>query len=157
MPFVPFEKGKSANPGGRPRKSLTWALVSAMDGKVAPGSQETIREWVGKALAQGALTGQITLEPPRDDLGEIVAEARTLKINNSEQWLALITFIYNRIEGTPKQTVDHQSMGKALAGMPIQDVVGMLRDGLDELERQERSKATIVDADSTAISQTEAI
>ena len=55
-----FPKGRSGNPGGRPKgTSLTVALRAKLDKPVAPGSPVTKREALAQTLVSLALAGNL--------------------------------------------------------------------------------------------------
>ena len=74
----PFPKGRSGNPGGRPKgTSLTAALRAELDTPVAPGSPVTKREAVAEKLVSLALAGNLAAIREVFDRIEGKAVART--------------------------------------------------------------------------------
>ena len=56
----PFPKGRSGNPGGRPKgRSLTAILRAELDAPVAPGSNVTKAEAIAEKLVSLALAGDL--------------------------------------------------------------------------------------------------
>jgi hypothetical protein len=81
---MPFKKGQSGNPAGRPRGDWTWAgmIRKAMENKNLDG--EEIKKGVAEALVAKALDGDVQA----------------------------IKEIGNRIDGMPQQFIDHTSKGE---------------------------------------------
>lgn len=85
-----FKKGQSGNPGGRPKKSWTWAglLEEAMEEELTTvdGKKDTAKKFITKRLVKMAIDGDIAAQRE----------------------------IMNRMEGLPHQTTDITSGGKPL-------------------------------------------
>lgn len=107
---MPWEKGQSGNPHGRPPKSraLTEVLrkqgsrtVVDVDGKRRAGSRVMAR-----ALWELATLGYCKL---RDSDGKVqMLEAAP------RDWLEVVKFIYRHIDGPPPQELDITSAGESI-------------------------------------------
>ena len=102
---MPFQKGQSGNPSGRPPKSraLTAILDKAggttleVDGKRVAG-----RRLVARYLWEAATVGTVTM-----------VDGKVLKLSPRD-WLELVKWLYAQIDGPPKHEVDVTSAGEAL-------------------------------------------
>lgn len=83
-----FKPGQSGNPKGRPKAEWTWSGVLRQAMEKAVGPKQ-IKELVSEALMEKALTGDVQA----------------------------IKEIGNRIDGMPKQSVDHTTDGEKLGGV----------------------------------------
>lgn len=93
---IPFKKtGADANPNGRPKREWTWAglIEDAME-KLGP-DKKAVKEAVVASLLTKALEG------------DVVA----------------IKEVGNRIDGLPKQFIDHTTNGKDLPTPLLQGIV----------------------------------
>ena len=76
---MPFEKGKSGNPAGRPPMGKSWADVLRKIGEEASGHGITKKEMICRKVYEEA--------------------------ENGEQWA--INALFDRIDGKPKQQIQH--------------------------------------------------
>lgn len=82
-----FVKGKSGNPGGRPKKAWTWAgLLDSIANEVEPKTGKQYKELVSRRLWIEAINGN----------------------------LIAVKEIFNRMEGMPGQHLDHTTAGQPL-------------------------------------------
>jgi len=104
---MPFQKGQSGNPRGRPpgKRALTEilsargrALVTDTDGKRRPGNAV-----VARALWELVTTGTTTL-PGRDN---------PLRVGE-HGWFEIVKFLYGQIDGPPRQEHDITTDGEKL-------------------------------------------
>lgn len=95
---MPFQKGQSGNPGGRPPKSraLTAILETAgsrtveVDGKRVPA-----KRLMASLLWDIVVTGKATL--PSGEALEVAPR----------EWLETVRWLYTHIDGPAKQTLEH--------------------------------------------------
>ena len=107
---MPFQKGQSGNPSGRPPKSraLTAILEKAggrtleVDGKRVAG-----RRLVARYLWEAATTGTVTM-----------VDGKALKLSPRD-WLDVVKWLYSQIDGPPKQEMDVTTDGKAFDLTPF--------------------------------------
>lgn len=87
---MPFTKGVSGNPGGRPKREWTWGgLIAEEMEKVLTakdGTQDKVKNFVAKRLVKMAIEGDIAAQKE----------------------------IMNRMDGMPQQAIDHTTDGKPL-------------------------------------------
>jgi len=76
-----FLPGHSGNPGGRPKKSLSFVLNSVL-------TLADKRE-IARRVKQAVIQGQISF-----------SETRTLDLD-FEQWFAFVQWLYTRMDGPP--------------------------------------------------------
>lgn len=110
-----WKKGESGNAKGRPLKNrgLTEILEKAGDGKKVYGNGVAPKKIVAEMLWRAAATGKITF-----------ADGETKTIDALD-WLGIVKFIYQHVDGPPKNELDVTSNGNAL---PSSSVVVVLPD-----------------------------
>lgn len=106
---MPWTPGASGNPKGRPQKSraLTEILLRAGGRRIVTdeigknGKPKTVshKELLAQMLWEGATTGQIVF--PSDP---ITHNAAILALEGNE-WLSLVKFLYNQMDGPPRVTL----------------------------------------------------
>jgi adenylylsulfate kinase-like enzyme len=106
---VTFKKGDpNINRKGAPEKEWTWAseLKKAMEQVevMENGDKKQVKEIVAKALAEKAQTGDVQA----------------------------FTVIANRMDGMPKQAVDHTTKGKELPQSILHVLSGLTEEEVDE-------------------------
>ena len=99
---MPFKKGQSGNPNGRPKdgKSWIWVLEKICDEKISMekgGKRITKREAICRRLISEAAKGQ--------------------------NWA--INALLDRLEGKPQMAIDHTTKGKKITGL---EEAGRLED-----------------------------
>lgn len=89
--IMPFQKGQSGNPGGRPKRDWTWASLYEEEVSekltAADGTQIDANKAVAKRIVKMAIEGDIQA----------------------------IKELTNRMDGIPKQDIDITSGGESLA------------------------------------------
>lgn len=103
---MPYAKGQSGNPNGRPLKSRALTAILEAEGS------KTVETSDGKKVARKRLMAQ--------NLWKAVTEGKMLFADGSEIVLspddifALTQFIYKHIDGPPQQNVDVTSGGEKI-------------------------------------------
>ena len=117
---MPFQKGKSGNPKGRPPKhrALTEILEKAgrktitdVDGKRRAGNRV-----VARLLWEIATTGQCAMPDGKGG-------SKTLQPQKTDQWFEIVKWIYRQVDGGAPKQLDVQSGGE-----PIQTNVLVVRE-----------------------------
>lgn len=97
-----WKKGESGNPNGRPQKNrtLTAILERTGGGKKVYSNGQTPRKLLAELLWQAATTGEVTF--PGDE---------TATSLDMQDWIGVVKFIYQHIDGPPKSEVDVNHAG----------------------------------------------
>lgn len=116
-----FQKGQSGNPAGRPKKGAT--LSDLLYGRLCDNIQDHDRSRKDK--------------PAKDVLSRIIIELATngrakladgsLMVLDASEYLRLLEFVFNRIDGKPQQAVDVTT-----DGAPVKAYIGWTPDDWDE-------------------------
>ena len=111
-----FQPGVSGNPAGRPPKARALtALLEAAGNTMHPtaeGKRVAGKRLLAAGLWEGIATGKITLP------------GQTLTLEPGD-WLALVKWLYQHIDGPPKAEIDVTSNGETVkfyAGFNPEDV-----------------------------------
>ena len=102
---MPFKKGTSGNPSGRPLKNraFTETLERAGSNTVEySGKKVSGKRLLSILVWQGVTTGEITLP-----------DGKVLKLSPRD-WMDMVKWLYAQIDGPPKAEVDLTSAGEAL-------------------------------------------
>lgn len=96
---MPFAKGRSGNPLGRPPKSraLSAILEGHINDPIEDGSDITNGQQVGKMLWQFARTGKVTFP-----------DGTELKAENAIDWINAVRWLYGHIDGPAQGEQDKQ-------------------------------------------------
>ena len=103
---MPYKKGQSGNPNGRPLKNraLTALLEAAGDKTIDAGG--------GKRVARKRILADVAWQ--------LATEARAILPNGTvldlapKEWLDVYKFIYQQVDGPPKSEVDLTSDGEKI-------------------------------------------
>ena len=102
-----WQPGQSGNPRGRPPKgrALTEILQKAGGTTHADhdGKRRAGRRIMARAVWELAATGETEL-----------AGGRRLKVADLEEWLGIVKFLYQRIDGAPPKAIDVTTGGETL-------------------------------------------
>jgi hypothetical protein len=104
---MPFKKGASGNPNGRPprNRALTQILEAAGNTKIEYGGKQSERK---KVLA--ALLWEIATSGKADLPGGGKLDVAP------QDWFGVVKFLYSHIDGAPKAELDVTTDGKPLKG-----------------------------------------
>lgn len=104
-----WSKGQSGNPNGRPPKNraLTTILEKA-GGRKKVYSAVAPKRLVAELLWQAASTGEVTFP----------GETDAVKLD-IEDWIGVVKFIYQHIDGPPKNELDVTTNGNDLPGAGV--------------------------------------
>ena len=103
---MPFQKGQTGNPNGRPLKNraLTAILEAAGDKKITgqDGKQVARKQVLAELLWQIAQSGKATFP-----------DGTSLDVT-PDDWFGIVQFLYKHIDGPPPQNVDVTSAGEQI-------------------------------------------
>lgn len=129
-----WKKGQSGNPNGRPPKSRTLSDILEKSGGAAleiDGKKVVGRRLLATQLWQAATTATVTFPAMSGH------EEKTVKLG-TEDWIAIVKFLYAQIDGPPKQVLEHQGRN----GGPIRSqTVNITLDEWRARQQQANSRA----------------
>jgi hypothetical protein len=92
-------KGESGNPNGRPRKikSLTEILARELAKTIPDGEDRrvAVKRFMAMKVTEALTTGKIT-----------IADGKFYDLEPNE-WVDLLKWSYNRVDGLPRQPTEH--------------------------------------------------
>ena len=93
-----FQPGQSGNPKGRPPKDRALTALLEMAGAKSVildnGEKVTPKRYVASLVWQALMTGNVALP-----------DGKAIKLGGKD-WVELVKFLYNHVDGPPKQNVD---------------------------------------------------
>ena len=106
-----WQKGKSGNPRGRPKKSRALtALLEKYGGKRLPDSTEVARTAFARHVWEGLTCGQIKFD-----------DGRVIGLDASD-YISLAKMVLTQIDGAPKEAIDITTDGNPV-GVSLVEVV----------------------------------
>ncbi len=143
---MPFQKGQSGNPNGRPPKSR--ALTEILE----RGGSKTV-EIDGKHVSGKRLVSMYIWELATT--GKVQFEGRELRVSSVREWADIVKWIYSHIDGPPKGEIDITSGGEKLSGdskerdralSTLADAIreGLLGEGTDGSSDMDATEQTTV-------------
>jgi len=97
---MPFQKGQSGNPGGRPPKPRALAKILETSGK-----KSIVRPDTGKKISRKNLLAEMIWTAATE--GKVtIPGGETLTVKDIGEWMALVKFIHIHIDGPAKAEVD---------------------------------------------------
>ena len=109
---MPYKKGQSGNPKGRPVKSRTLTAILETAGKEkieVNGAPVKRHDFLAAKVWQAVIEGKVVL---LDDV--------TLKLSTAD-WRETVEFLYKQIDGPPKQEIDMTTQGEKITNTLTED------------------------------------
>lgn len=104
-----WEKGQSGNPKGRPPKNRALTAILERTGNVkreVKGKPVSAKRLLAQLLWEAATTGRVTF-PDETDAKQL----------DQQEWIGVVKFVYQHIDGPPKAEVDITSDGEKVEGI----------------------------------------
>lgn len=112
---MPFKKGESGNPNGRPQKTRALTAILEAAGK------KTVDIGDGKHVARKRLMAELLWKAVLE--GKVELPNKTVLVVEPDDWFATVQFLYKHIDGPPIQNVDLTSGGDKIAAVTLIEVV----------------------------------